>query len=52
MQPLFTTKSKGIGLGLTIVKDIVESYKGAIQVDSKVGIGTTFKIQIPIKENS
>ncbi len=50
-EPLFTTKQKGIGLGLTIVKDIVEGYKGTIQVESKVGAGTTFKIHLPLSRN-
>jgi len=37
----------GTGLGLSIVKGIIESHRGSIQVDSKLGIGTTFRILLP-----
>jgi signal transduction histidine kinase len=47
-QPLFTTKTKGIGLGLTICKNLTEANGGRIEVESRLGIGTTFKIIIPI----
>ncbi|RJS84097.1 GHKL domain-containing protein, partial [Candidatus Bathyarchaeota archaeon] len=48
-QPLFTTKSKGQGLGLTVCKRIVEALHGEISFKSKVGKGTTFTIKLPIK---
>ena len=46
----FTTKGvgKGTGLGLNIAKDIVKKHNGTINVESKVGEGTTFTIQIPV----
>lgn len=47
-DPLFTTKSKGVGLGLTIAKDFVEKHNGEIHVESKVGLGTVFKVRLPI----
>jgi signal transduction histidine kinase len=47
--PLFTTKAKGIGLGLPICKRIVEAHGGTISVQSKIGKGTTFSIRIPIQ---
>ncbi|MBF0475678.1 MAG: response regulator [Deltaproteobacteria bacterium] len=43
----FTTKTDGTGLGLSIVKGIIEMHHGTIEVDSKVGRGTTFNIVIP-----
>jgi len=48
-EPLFTTKAKGIGLGLAIVKNIIDRHKGNIEVESKVGKGTTFIIKLPIR---
>jgi signal transduction histidine kinase len=46
-EPLFTTKSVGIGLGLTMVKDVIDNHGGKIIVESEVGIGTTFEIVLP-----
>ena len=45
--PFFTTKEKGTGLGLSTVKKIVQAHKGDIEVDSKLGKGTTVTIFIP-----
>jgi two-component system NtrC family sensor kinase len=47
--PFFTTKGdkNGTGLGLSIVKGIVESHDGEIRVDSQVGFGTRFLIELP-----
>jgi PAS domain S-box-containing protein len=46
--PLFTTKAKGLGLGLTICKQIVEGHHGDIEVKSKAGEGALFIVRLPI----
>lgn len=45
--PFFTTKQKGTGLGLAICQRIVKSHNGTINVQSRVGEGTTFIIRLP-----
>jgi PAS domain S-box-containing protein len=48
-KPLQTTKAKGMGLGLPIVKRIVDAHGGEIAVKTRSGEGTTFTIRLPIK---
>ncbi len=48
-DPFFTAKSGGMGLGLTATQNIVNSHKGSIDVESKVGEGTTFRLLFPQK---
>ena len=48
-QPYYTTKPKGTGLGLPIVKHNVELYGGSVQVESELGKGTKFILQFPTK---
>ncbi|HVN81942.1 MAG TPA: ATP-binding protein, partial [Terriglobia bacterium] len=48
-DPFYTTKSDGIGLGLTIVKKIVEQHKGRISLKSKLGEYSVFSVYLPVK---
>ena len=51
-EPLFTTKVKGIGLGLAVSKKIIDANHGRIEVESLPGQGSTFSLYLPImKEN-
>jgi PAS domain S-box-containing protein len=49
-KPLFTGKAKGTGLGLAVVKRIVEAHAGQITVESQVGKGSTFTVNLPSEE--
>ena len=48
-DPFFTTKKAGTGLGLTITHRIIEEHEGSIEVESKPGAGSTFRVFIPLK---
>jgi two-component system nitrogen regulation sensor histidine kinase NtrY len=47
-EPKFTTKSSGMGLGLGIIKNIIENYNGTITFETQLGKGTTFRVTLPI----
>ena len=49
-EPKFTTKTSGMGLGLGMVKNLVDSYDGRISVRSKIDKGTTFSIAFPLND--
>ena len=46
--PFFTTKDRGSGLGLAVAYSIVQNHNGAIEADSKPGLGTTFRVTLPL----
>jgi hypothetical protein len=46
-RPFATTKSKGIGLGLYTCREVVEAHGGRLEVESKEGSGTRFRVVIP-----
>lgn len=49
-DPLFTTKAKGIGLGLAVTHGIIERHEGQIELKSEFGKGTTFVVRLPMAE--
>jgi len=51
-SPFFTTKQEGNGLGLSEAFRIIQEHKGTIDVSSKVGVGSTFNIYLPLKEKN
>lgn len=46
-DPLYTTRADGTGLGLTVVRRIVDDHEGEIVIDSEVGVGTTVRVTLP-----
>ena len=50
-DPLFTTKEagKGTGLGLNMVYRLVTKYKGEVKIKTEEGVGTTFRVEFPLK---
>ncbi len=51
-QPLFTTKARGTGLGLVVVKNLVQANGGTVNVESETGMGTVFAVTLPAQGHS
>lgn len=51
-KPLFTTKSKGQGFGLAVVKKLTEALGGNVSYETKVGEGTTFIVELPLNPSA
>jgi len=51
-RPFQTTKKSGLGIGMFHSKAIVEAHQGRIEVESKVGQGTTFRVLLPVRETA
>lgn len=49
-DPLFTTKSKGMGMGLVVSKRLVESQGGSLNISSEIGKGTVAVVKMPIRK--
>ena len=49
-EPLYSTKARGIGLGLSVTKNLVEANDGKIEVSSEPGKGSTFTVVLPVRE--
>ena len=49
-EPLYSTKSFGVGLGLPLVKKIIEQHDGRIEIDSPNGAGAQFTLRFPLAE--
>jgi signal transduction histidine kinase len=47
MEPLYTTKARGLGLGLAIARAILEKNQGSLRVSSELGRGSTFTVSLP-----
>jgi signal transduction histidine kinase len=46
----YSTRRSGTGIGLPVAKSIIENHNGWIEIDSKLGVGTTFDIYLPRKQ--
>jgi len=51
MQPFYTTRASGTGLGLAVVQSIAKAHKGLLWVDSHPGEGSTFSLRLPVYQS-
>lgn len=50
-NPFFTTKTRGVGLGLSISNQIVDRHGGILTFETRLGVGTTFRVELPTGED-
>jgi two-component system sporulation sensor kinase A len=46
-EPFYTTKSQGLGLGMSYAQKVVEQHGGAVTIESSPGEGTTVRVELP-----
>lgn len=51
-EPFYTTKPNAMGLGLPYARQVIEAHNGTITISSKVGVGTTVTLEIPLRQAS
>jgi PAS domain S-box-containing protein len=51
-NPLFTTKARGMGMGLSICKKFVQGHGGSIEVETEEGKGSTFRVKLPLTQEN
>jgi len=51
-NPFFTTKARGTGLGLAVVRKVVDRHQGKVEVETAQGKGTVFRLYLPVAAKS
>jgi two-component system sensor histidine kinase FlrB len=52
LQPFYTTRANGTGLGLAVVHSIAKAHKGLLTIDSELGKGSTFSLRLPVYQSN
>jgi nitrogen-specific signal transduction histidine kinase len=47
-EPMFSTKNFGVGLGVPVIRNILEDHGGSVRYESQVGTGTTVLLSLPL----
>jgi signal transduction histidine kinase len=51
-EPFYTTKGDGTGLGLAVVKKVMDRHHGEVQIQSALGVGTTVRLLLPVPQRN